>query len=503
VRSPWASEYDSVLMRASTFEFRTPSVAPPPAILSWAIAAGMAALALAWAASRSPTAAIAVALAIAAGIAVAGRPAMILWILAASIFVELVRLEGTTISRVLAPIALLIVLVELLRGRASIHVSAPLLWAGAYALWAFASGLWTTSMSGTAYLLGSLVIALVYMLAFASMLGSQRDLERVLYAFAVASVVLGAVSWLAFSGKIQLPGATQAGRAQGEVGDPSVFAAFQLLVLPLMLVLAAQAEKRWLRLGLSFGALIIVGSILVSLSRGGLIAFAIFLALLIVLPARVLFRSRRSKAIALLAVAFATAAVSFRYSQQITHRVQSVFGQGPAGTQRGSGRYNLWLAARTSINDRPVLGLGYGAFPYASNDLMLRTPGVNLEGYFFRDPGQPVHNSYLEAWAELGIFGIVLYVGLLASTVLALLRTAARADAIGADFVRRVAYALVLGLLTWFITSFFLSTETSRGFWIVLGLALALPKLLSQASPGAPGHGTPIRWLPAWGLRRE
>jgi O-antigen ligase len=490
-------------MRASTFEFRTPSVAPPPAILGWAVAAGMAALALAWAASRSPTAAIAVALAIAAGIAVAGRPATILWILAASIFIELVRLEGTTISRVLAPIALLIVLVELLRGRASIHVSPPLVWAGAYSLWAFASGLWTTSVPGTAYLLGSLVIALVYMLAFASMLNSEQDLERVLYAFAFASVVLGAVSWLAFSGKIQVPGATEAGRAQGEVGDPSVFAAFQLVVLPLMLVLAAQAEKRWLRLGLSFGALIIVGSILVSLSRGGLIAFAIFLALLILLPARVFFRSRRSKAIALLAVAFATAAVSFRYSQQLTHRVQSIFGQGPAGTQRGSGRYNLWLAARTSINDRPVLGLGYGAFPYASNDLMLSTPGVNLEGYSFRDPGQPVHNSYLEAWAELGIFGIVLYVGLLASTVLALLRTAARARAIGADFVRRVAYALVLGLLTWFITSFFLSTETSRGFWIVLGLALALPKLLAQASPDDPRDGTQISWLPAWVLRRE
>jgi O-antigen ligase len=95
-----------------------------------------------------------------------------------------------------------------------------------------------------------------------------------------------------------------------------------------------------------------------------------------------------------------------------------------------------------------------------------------------------VHNSFLEAWAELGIFGLVLYVGMLASTVLALLRTAARAGRIGADFVRRVAYALALGLTTWFITSFFLSTETSRGLWIVMGLALALPKLLPEASAG-------------------
>jgi O-antigen ligase len=126
------------------------------------------------------------------------------------------------------------------------------------------------------------------------------------------------------------------------------------------------------------------------------------------------------------------------------------------------------------------LGIGYGAFPYASNELILRTPGVDLEGYHFRDPGQPVHNSYLEAWAELGIFGFILYLGLLISTALMLLRTARRARSVGAHFVRRVAFALLLGLTTWFVTSLFLSTETSRGFWIVLGLALALPKLLSD-----------------------
>jgi O-antigen ligase len=469
-------------MRASTFEFRTPSVAPTFPALSWTIAGGIGALALGWAASFSVIDAILLTVAIATGIAVVARPATILWILAASIFIELLRVEGTPISRVLAPIALLTALVQLFRGRASIRLGRPLFWVGAYAVWALASGMWTTSMAGTAYLLGSLAIALVYMLAFASLLDSRRDLERVLYVFAVTSIVLGAVSWLAFSGKIYVSGATEAGRAQGEVGDPSVFAAFQLLVLPLVLVLAAQAQKRWLRLGLSFAVLIIIGSVLVSLSRGGLIAFAIFLVLLVVLPNRILFRSRGSKAMALLVVALATAAVSFRYSEQITHRVQTVFGKGPAGAQRGSGRYNLWLAARTTIDEHPVFGIGYGAFPYVSNDLMLRTPGVDLRGYSLRNPGQPVHNAYLEAWAELGIFGFILYVGMLASTVLALLRTAVRADGVGADFIRRVAYALALGLMTWFITSFFLSTETSRGFWIVMGLALALPKLLPEAS---------------------
>jgi O-antigen ligase len=368
----------------------------------------------------------------------------------------------------------------------------PLLWAGAYGLWALASGIWTTSLAGTTYKLASLTIALVYMLAFGSMVISRRDLERLLYILGLGAVVFGTLSWAVFSNKIHLSGATQAGRAQGEVGDPSAFASYELLVLPLVLVLVARAERRWLRVGLSCAVLIIIGSILVSLSRGGLIALAVLLVLLVVLPARFLFRSRRSKAMALILVSLGTAAVSVRYSQQLTRRIETIFGKGPAGAQRGSGRLNLWLGARTTIDAHPLVGIGYGSFPYVSNDAMLRTPGVDLRGYHLRNPGQPAHNSYLEAWAELGIFGLVLYVGLLTSTVLFLRRTAIKAAAMGDDFVRRVAHALVLSLITWFITSAFLSTETSRGFWIVFGVALALPKLLPNDA-SAVGRASAVR----------
>jgi O-antigen ligase len=473
-------QYDA-MVTGSAFEARF-AAGRPLANLWWTAAAAAAALAVGVAASFSVTAAVAVTVAIGAGAAVVRRPTALLWILAVSIFVELLRVQGTTISRVLAPLALVTVAVQIVRGRAAMHVGRPLVWAGAYALWALASGIWTTSLAGTTYQLLSLSIGLVYMLAFASMVESDRDLEHVLYVLGLAAVVFGVISWLAFSGKIYLAGATQGGRAQGETGDPSTFAAYELLVLPLMLVLVARAERRWLRRGLSFAVLILIGSILVSLSRGGLIALAVLLLLLVLLPARVLFRSRRSKATALLLVALGTAAVSLRYSDMLTRRVETIVGKGPQGTQRGSGRLNLWLGARTTIDEHPLFGIGYGAFPYASNDAMLRTPGVDLEGYYFRNPGQPVHNSYLEAWAELGVFGCILYVGLLASTALFLRRTALKARASGDELVARVAYALVLSLVTWFITSLFLSTETSRGFWIVFGVMLALPKLLAARS---------------------
>jgi O-antigen ligase len=453
--------------------------------LSWTIAGALTALAVAWASSLGPNAAIGMAVAIAVAVAVAVRPATLLWILAISLFIELARVEGTTISRVLAPIALLVVLVQLARGRAWIRPDRPLYWAAAYSLWALASGLWTTSVSGTVFLLGSLGIALVYMLSFASLLDSRRELERVLQVLALASLLVGALSFQHVSEALHVGQVLQAGRSQGGVGDPNFFAALQLVTLPLVIVLAAETRKRWLQISLYAGVLVIIGSILTSLSRGGFIGLAVLLVLLVVVPSRLLFRSRRNKAIALLVVAFAATAMSIRHSSQLVRRVETIVGQVNPGAQQGSGRIELWKAARTSIEERPWLGLGYGAFPSAANELLFRTPGANLQHYFPRKNGEPVHSAYIESLAELGIAGLILYLGLLISTGRALRRAALRAREAGEEFIAVVANALLLGLITWAITSLFLSTETTRAFWMVMGLCLALPKLL-PADAGGP-----------------
>jgi hypothetical protein len=46
-----------------------------------------------------------------------------------------------------------------------------------------------------------------------------------------------------------------------------------------------------------------------------------------------------------------------------------------------------------------------------------------------------------------------------------------------------VAHALTLGLFAWGICTFFLSGETARMLWIIVGVTLALPKLIPEAAP--------------------
>ena len=152
-------------------------------------------------------------------VAILLRPSNLLMVLIASVFVELIKIGSVTITRLIAPVALFVVIAAAVRKGTQIRPAAPLFWAGAYALWALASSLWTVSPAGTTYLLASLGIALVFMLSFASLLATRSDLQRVLYALAGLSMALGVLSTLAFIGRPILGfGLLQEGRVQGGTG---------------------------------------------------------------------------------------------------------------------------------------------------------------------------------------------------------------------------------------------------------------------------------------------
>jgi O-antigen ligase len=126
-----------------------------------------------------------------------------------------------------------------------------------------------------------------------------------------------------------------------------------------------------------------------------------------------------------------------------------------------------------------LLGVGFGAFISVSNYYLFNTPGVDLGKFPPHASGIEAHSAYIGTTAELGPFGLFLFVGMIVSTGLALRRTANRAREVGAHFLSRMSNALILSLLGWALSSTFIETETARPLWIVIGLSLALPKLVS------------------------
>ena len=425
---------------------------------------------------------------------VAARPVLLLHMALVAVFFENSTFSGTTVTRLLAPLALFVVTAEVLRGGARIRFAAPLSWTVAYVGWALASGIWTASTDGTRFLLQSLAIALVFMVAFAALITTERELRDVLYTLAFVSALTGALSVFAFAWQLEIPylELLQGGRSQGGVGDPDFFAAMQLVVVPLVLVLATEARGR-ARLFLYLALFAILASIFTSLSRGGFIGIAVLGVLLVAAHPERMFRSRREKAIALFIVALGLVSLFTRpyFRSEVLSRAETIYSPQTQEDATGSGRTNIWKAAARTTGENPLLGVGFGSFKYISQELILTTPGVAPEVLQLRQEGDNfvAHNSYLGTAAELGLTGLALYLGVLISTALALRRTAARAAVIGASFTRRVAHALLFGLAAWAVATIFLSGETARMLWIIVGLTLALPKLVEGRAPAATRWG--------------
>jgi putative inorganic carbon (hco3(-)) transporter len=432
----------------------------------WVAVAVGAGAAVGAASSISLPGAIALATAIALLIWVIARPGIILIALIGSVFVQVITVGGVTIARICAPIALLVVAVALLRRRATLQPAAPLGWAAAYALWAVASGLWTTHLGNTLIQLASLGIGLSYMLAFATLLNSRRDASRVLYTVALVAFAVGIYGMI-----------SSEGRAGTDTGDANYFALVEIVALPLVLALSADVRVRWLRIALYGVVLVIVAAVFSSLSRGGLVALAAAVLGVVALPSRTFFRSPKQKLIVVLLLVVATFGAYKLTSQALSQRVEEVF---TTQGRTGSGRINAWQAASTSIRERPFEGLGYGAFKPSANALMLRTPGVDLSNQRLRTNGLEAHSAYIGTLAELGLPGLLLFLGLFGSTALTIRRVATAAARAGAVLSARLANALLISLLGWAVASIFLSSETSRPPWIVIGICLALPKLVAD-----------------------
>lgn len=446
---------------------------------TFTVGAGLAAGLLGVVAAHSAQGAVLAVLGLAVLVLVAFRPLAVLGVLVATIGLESLSAGSVAVSRVIAPIALVVVVSRWQAEGPFRLPTLPTTWVVAYVVWALASGLWTDTGAGTATKLTSLAVALLYMVSFARLVNHARMLRRGLFVVALIAVFTGLATIGTFVG-----GGAGA-RGSGLVGDPNFFAAIQTVALPLVLVLASEVRARGWQLACYAGVLVIVASVVASLSRGGLLALGVVLLLVVALPSGAIFASRRQRAVVGLTIAATLTIALVVAAGQLLPRLS-----GPT-LENGSGRQALWLAAGTARHEHPLLGLGYGAFPARSIDLMNTTPGVDFSVYVPPPGGEQAHSAYLSTAAELGWPGLVLYGGVLVSTGLALRRASVVARRRGRAFVSRISNATLLSLVGWSIASIFLSTEVSRPLWAIVGLSIALTRLATSADSDETADGVP------------
>jgi O-antigen ligase len=271
---------------------------------------------------------------------------------------------------------------------------------------------------------------------------------------ALVSAVYGLVSPLD-------PAATD--RLSGGAGNANETAA--ALVAGAALAAALSVALRGqpvLRLAATIGVPLCAYGVFLTLSRGGLVAFAAALVAAVAVAGR-----WRLRAIALTLVAVVATVVYFGAfaSSHARDRVTKLEG--------GTGRSDLWTVAWRMVEDEPLRGIGAGNFQVASIHYLVR-PGTILRDDFIVDKPKVTHNTYLQVLSELGVVGLALFLVIIAFSLVCTVRAAQvseRAGDLQLEVLSRALFVALIGLLA---AAFFGSRQYSKQLWFLLSLGPAL-----------------------------
>ena len=255
-------------------------------------------------------------------------------------------------------------------------------------------------------------------------------------------------------------------------GDNNTLGLALCMALPLLLYLAREEKRQWLKLILqvTFGLSII--GILFTYSRG---AFLGLLTILAVLIWRSPWRIRFATAILLMALVGAPLA-----PERLWQRLESIGQQESAETRDTStvGRLEAWETGWKIALSRPFTGAGFRALH--NQELWLIHFGPNFYKVF------DAHSVYFEVLSEHGFVGIGLYLGALFSALLALRRIRKRWHGHPEHgYLSHYAEMTQLALCPFLISGAFLGVAYFDLYFLLLGTTAVLYELSRVAQAAA------------------
>lgn len=339
---------------------------------------------------------------------------------------------------------------------------------GLFAAWAAFSILWAADSGVASATAFRLVLNFILFLLVFSALESLRSVRAIMLAY-VAGAVLTSLYGVG-------TGATQAdtaGRLGGGIGDPNELAALILPGLVFAVFLLALERGLGLRLFLSASCLVFLSTILLTQSRGGIVALGV------VIVAGLVFGGPIRGRIAAAGLALGSIAVVVFVlisPPSSLARLGSFTGGG------GTGRLDLWKVATEVIGNHPIAGVGAGNFPvveprYAASAGNLARVDLVL------DKTKVVHNAYLNIMTDLGFVGFLAFLVLIGGIVYSTVRSVRRFEANGEREAGLYGRAILIGTLGMLAAFTFLSAQYEKQLWLVLGLAAALSSSSFQKRP--------------------
>jgi probable O-glycosylation ligase (exosortase A-associated) len=251
--------------------------------------------------------------------------------------------------------------------------------------------------------------------------------------------------------------------------NPNDLAALTMLQLSAAAGLVTIERHKLLRLGafVSVGLLTLV--VLLTQSRGAIIALTITLLVYFVgLTNRQRWRAALSVvALGVMLSGFVPASLWKRLSGLKNVNTQDMSQVDPEHSAEG--RYDVWKVALRVIAADPVTGVGIGAYRYAHAEMAPRAGVLNDAAYGLRD----AHSTYITALAETGVVGFGIYLVLLGSTFAHAERVRRRCRTLLPDQSIQIYY-LELGLLAFALAGVFGTYWRLNAFYLHMALIWSL-----------------------------
>lgn len=323
-----------------------------------------------------------------------------------------------------------------------------LAWASLSLLWATQTGAGTTAISR--YFLDILLLPIAF-----TAIRTRRDLVIVFAAIAMGAFVAAAY------GIVKPPSAELIeARATGTIGDPNELAAALIVGLAFAAgLMLSRGRSLAVRVAAAGVIPVCIAVVFMSLSRGGLIAL---LALLLAGP--VLAGRWRPAMAGLLVLVVASGFLYFTQVASLPAR-ERVTNAG-----EGSGRTDLWTIGLRMVRAHPLDGVGVGNFPVVSANYVLQPGLIKRSELIFSTAPKVTHNTYLEILAEMGFPGLLLFLGIVCTSLLYALRAARLWAKRGDVGMEALARSLLLGLIGLLVADFFISEMYGKLLWTMLAL---------------------------------
>ncbi|HWK25985.1 MAG TPA: O-antigen ligase family protein [Solirubrobacter sp.] len=250
-------------------------------------------------------------------------------------------------------------------------------------------------------------------------------------------------------------------RVSGPIGEANDFAYLLASVLPFAVYLSARDRRTRAWWIVCCGVLIL--ALLGTLSRGALVGLAA-----VVLWAVATRRTRLGGVVAGTFVVAGVLGLAFTlWHPLIDERLAA---KSKVATANVESRKAYWDAALAMTADHPLLGVGPGRYGVEAREYVHNDP-LNLEN-------PVVHNAYLEVLAEGGIPTLLAFLAFIGGSWMLAARARRRFQAAEDADGLRITAAVQASLVVAIVSASFLSVQTSVPLWLLGGLAgvLALSK---------------------------